>query len=150
MLVPAWPNCALLIAPLLAFNGLFTARLPEGLHTDKGVPPFLMVSENLLRVVVFVAPLWLALSLGRRGPLVLFGLGSAVYLASWVPALAGMALAQRLVVYLLRYATPLIWLLALAWMGRSWLFAAASIVFVALHTTHGALAHRSLKASCGV
>lgn len=51
----------LLVAPLLIFNGLFTAPLPPGLHHDKGVPSSLLLAENALRVLVFVAPLWLGL-----------------------------------------------------------------------------------------
>lgn len=143
--VPPWPNCVVLVAPLLVFNGLFTARLPDGLYHDRGVPSSLLLAENVLRVLVFVTPLWLALSLERRGPLVLFAVGSALYLASWGPGLADMAVARHLVVYLLPHVTPLIWLLALAWMGRSWPFAVASLVFVAVHTIHGVLAYRNLS-----
>ncbi len=61
-----------------------------------------------------------------------------------------MAVAHHLLVYLRPCATLLIWLLALAWMGRSWPFAAASVVLVVLHTTHGDLAHRSLVIDRGV
>jgi hypothetical protein len=143
--MPPWPNCLLLVAPLLAFNGLFTARLPAGLHHDEGVPPTLLLPESALRVVVFVAPLWLPLSFDRRGPLILFAVGSVLYLLSWIPALRASTAARRAAVYLLPYATPLIWLLAVAWMGASWPFAGASLVFFALHVTHGVLAHRNLE-----
>lgn len=145
--MPPWPNCLLLVVPLLIFNGLFTGRLPGGLYHDEGVPPALLLPESALRVLVFVAPLWLPLSLERRGPLILFAVGAALYLLSWTPTLADLPAARHLAVYLLPHATPLIWLLALAWMGASWPFAAASLVFFAVHTTHGVLAHRALEAS---
>ncbi len=79
--------------------------------------------------------------------LVVFSLGAVLYLLSWVPALADLEVARRMPVYLLPHITPVVWLLALAWMGRSWLFAAASLVFVGLHTSHGVLAHRVLQPS---
>lgn len=145
--MPPWPNCLLLVAPLLVFNGLFTARLPDGLYHDEGLPSALLLPESALRVLVFVAPLWLPLSLERRGPLILFAVGSALYLLSWIPALADLEGARHIAVYLLPYTTPLIWLLALAWMGASWLFAVASLVFFAVHTAHGVLAHRALDPS---
>ena len=145
--MPPWPNCLILVVPLLIFNALFTARLPEGLYHDEGVPQALLLPESALRAVVFVAPLWLTLSLERRSPLILFAAGAALYLLSWWPALADLAWARHLAVYLLPHATPLIWLLALAWMGASWPYAAASIVFFVVHTTHGVLAHRALEQS---
>jgi len=142
--MPPWPNCLLLAGPLLVFNAVFGTRLPEGLYHDEGVPSAIGLPESALRVVVFVAPLWLPLRLERRGPLVVFSLGAVLYVLSWVPALADLELARRMPVYLLPHITPVVWLLALAWMGRSWLFATASLVFVGLHTSHGVLAHRQL------
>ncbi len=144
-LIPPWPNCLLLIAPLLAFNALLAPRLPAGLHPDRGVPAFIMATENALRVLVFVGPLWLTLDIDNNGQIALFVLGSALYLASWAPALGDTALAYQPVVYMLPFTTPLIWLLAVAWIGHSWPFAVASLVFVAFHATHGVFAFRTLR-----
>ena len=43
---PPWPNCMLLVAPLLAFNGLFTGLLAEGLHHDEGVSSAILLAER--------------------------------------------------------------------------------------------------------
>lgn len=83
----------------------------------------------------------------RHVPLLTFAVGSALYLASWVPALKGLPLGRRRVVYFSPYVTPLIWLLAIAWMGRSWPFAVASFLFVAVHAAHGMAAYRCIGAS---
>jgi hypothetical protein len=53
----------------------------------------------------------------------MFVLGSTLYLASWVPPLIGSSVARHRIVYLSPHVTPLVWLLALAWMGDSWIFA---------------------------
>ena len=92
-----------------------------------------------------MSPLWLSLDLGRRGPLAMFVLGSTLYLASWVPPLIGSSVARHRIVYLSPYVTPLVWLLALAWMGDSWMFAATSLIFVVVHAAHGVFAHRKLS-----
>jgi hypothetical protein len=56
----------------MAFHGLFTEFFSEGLHHDEGVPAASLLAGNALRVVVFVAPVWL-LSRGRGiGPRMLF------------------------------------------------------------------------------
>ena len=140
--MPPWPNCMVLVAPLLVFSLVLARRLPEDFAGDGGIPRSLRFAENAFRAVVFVVPLWLDFDPARSGPLAWFAAGAALYMASWVPPLLGTSVARRRLVYLLPYATPLIWLLAVAWMGRSRPYTLASMVFVAVHTAHGILAHR--------
>jgi hypothetical protein len=138
-----WLNCLWLMIPLLAWNIVLGPKITdERILSDAFSPQWLLILENVTRVVVFILPLLIPLQLEDRMTkmgLVVYLAGSLIYLASWLPLLlapgsdwsmspAG-ALAPRL--------TPLIPFLGIALIGRSWPYAWLSLVFISLHTWHG-------------
>jgi hypothetical protein len=51
-------NCFWLRIPIFAWNAVFTSRLAqEGFQSDAGVPRSVLVTEQALRIAVFILPL---------------------------------------------------------------------------------------------
>ncbi len=127
-----------LIVPLLLFNLAFASRLPAWLSANV-VPRRLGWLEHGLRVVVFVAPILFPLGLQaphQRYGLALFGVGSLVYFASWVPILTipDSAWSRGLVGGLAPAYTPAALLTGIAWMGDSPAYGVSAALFVVVHT----------------
>ncbi|MCP4383915.1 MAG: hypothetical protein GY798_21325, partial [Hyphomicrobiales bacterium] len=124
-------NCFWLVVPALLWNVLFTARLTtDGLGGDTGVPSFILTAEMALRIVVFAGPILLPICfngrLGRVGSALLF-FGYGIYFASWLPHLtaSNLSFARSTAGAFAPYATPLVFLLGIALIGRSWLYGMA-------------------------
>jgi hypothetical protein len=142
-----WLNCLWLILPLLAWNGVLGPRITQdAITSDAHSPKWLLMSENILRVLVFALPMLMPLpGLVERqsglhwAGLVIYILGTLAYFASWLPLLfaptsgwgnspAGL-LAPRL--------TPYLSFLGIALLGGSWAFGIIAAGFILLHTLHG-------------
>ena len=140
-------NCFWLMLPLLAWNLVLGPQITDPCVTsDAHSPKWLLVAENIARMLVFALPLLIPLP---RGPgwqsalakvgLVVYILGTLVYCASWLPLLLAPAsawsnhpaglLAPRL--------TPFLSFLGIAFLGGSWLYGVIAAVFVIFHSWHG-------------
>lgn len=55
-------NAFLLLIPIFVWNALFWSKLPpeyEEKSFDRGVPKFLLILENIFRIVIFSLPLFM-------------------------------------------------------------------------------------------
>ena len=142
-----WLNCFWLLLPVFVWNGALTSRLPQaGFQSDAGVPQPILMAEWLLRIAVFVWPLFLPLrwhSRQNRVGLILYGVGLVIYCTSWLPLiyLPEAAWSTSAAGLLAPAYTPLIWLAGIALVGGSWPYGALSLLFVVAHLYHNVLAH---------
>ena len=136
-------NCFWLMLPLLAWNLVLGPHITqEKITSDAHSPAWLLLAENVTRILTFAFPLLLPLgwngTFGKIG-LAIYLVGTLVYFASWLPHLrmpvsnwsasAAGLLAPRL--------TPLIPLLGVALIARFWPYGMLAALFVFLHTWHG-------------
>ena len=136
-------NCFWLILPLLVWNILLGPRITDKrITSDAHSPRWLLIAENITRILVFALPLLIPLqakdTLSRSG-LIIYVLGTLVYFASWLPLLLAPhshwrnstpgLLAPRL--------TPFLSFFGIALIGSSWPYGLVSAVFIFVHTWHG-------------
>ena len=123
--------------PPLVWNVLFSAHLPERIHAGEA-PPWLTILEWVGRIGVLAYALFLPIRTDhpRFGVgLTLYIAGLVIYFASWlllVYAPAGLLESQSWL-YWGPAITPLIFLLGIALMAESWLYAAVSTLFIFFH-----------------
>lgn len=142
-----WLNGFWLILPLLGWNLILGPRITDPRVTsDAHSPKWLLIAENVSRILVFALPLFISLPRGlgwqsflARTGLAVYILGTLVYFASWLPLLfaptfawsnspAGL-LAPRL--------TPYLSFLGIALLGSAWLYGIITAAFIIFHTWHG-------------
>ena len=136
-------NCFWLILPLLACNMLLGARITDARVTsDADSPKWLLIAENLSRILVFAFPLLLPLQFTAAWSKAGFGIyiiGTLVYFTTWLALIfaphsdwtnspAGL-LAPRL--------TPFLSFLGIALIGQAWPYGLVAAVFILIHTWHG-------------
>ncbi len=136
-------NGFLLILPLLAWNLALGRRITqEAITSDAYSPKWLLIAENLTRILVFAFPLLLPLRLAavwNQVGLGVYILGTLIYFASWLPLLrrpesgwsyspAGL-LAPRL--------TPFLSFLGIALVCSAWPYGVIAATFISFHTWHG-------------
>jgi hypothetical protein len=138
-----WLNCLWLLLPLLIWNVVITPRITiKEVVSDAYSPTWVLVAENLTRILVFAFPILLPLQakdpLSRIG-LVLYLGGTLIYFSTWIPLLlAPYSVWSRSIVGLLApRLTPILPFFGIALIGYSVPYAFISALFVALHTWHG-------------
>lgn len=119
-----WPalryakNTGWLLVPVLLWNAALISRLPRAYSPEVfefGIPAFLAVAENSLRVAVFalpfLAPFELVTKFHKIG-IAVFGVGLAIYFMSWLPLISfpGSAWSLSAVGFLAPAYTPFVWL----------------------------------------
>lgn len=140
-------NCIWLLLPIIVWNAVFTSRLSqEGFKSDAGVPKPVLLTETVLRIAVFVWPLFLPLRWREPPSLagwLLFAAGTLIYFASWLPLIyrPEAAWSKSAAGLLAPAYTPLLWLVGIAVIGGSWPYALLSLLFVAVHVYHNILAN---------
>jgi hypothetical protein len=140
-------NCFWLILPLLAWNVVFGPRITQAAITsDAHSPKWLLIAENIARILVFGLPLLMPLPRGAdwqanltKAGLLIYIPGTLIYFAAWLPLLLAPAsawsnstpglLAARL--------TPCLSFLGIALLGAAWVYGVIAAVFIFLHTWHG-------------
>lgn len=146
-------NCMLLLLPIMAWNAIFSNKLP-GAYTaeifDKDIPAFISNGENVFRLIVFILPLLMPMrfeTAGQKLGLSLYITGTVIYFISW---LAQMVFPQSAwstgsFGFLAPAYTPLIWLIGIGLIGsslyfdspyRSWMYILLSAVFIGFHLSH--------------
>ncbi len=139
----AWLSCLWLLLPLLAWNLVLSPKITDPrITSDAHSPAWLLIGENITRLVVFMLPLLIPLQI--REPLSKVGLaiyliGTLVYFASWLPLLFAPASvwSNSILGLLAPRLTPFLPFLGIALIGRSWPYGALAAIFVLLHTWHG-------------
>ena len=136
-------NGFLLLLPLLAWNLALGPRLAlEAIISDAHSPKWLLMAENVSRILVFALPLLLPLDFKgdwNKAGLAVYGLGTLVYFASWLPLLLAPASAWSLSAagLLAPRVTPFIPFVGIALVCNAWPYGVISAVFTLFHTWHG-------------
>jgi hypothetical protein len=136
-------NCLWLILPLLAWNLLLGAHITqEAITSDAHSPKWLLIAENIARLLVFALPLLLPLQMKNiysKVGLLIYILGMLIYFSSWLPLLLapGSAWSTSAAGLLAPRLTPFLSFLGIALIGNSWSYGLISAVFIFLHTLHG-------------
>lgn len=148
-------SCGLLLIPAIAWNVAFTSTLmpaPAMSEFWRDIPAPLAFVENVLRAVVFGLPFAMPLQIAEqreRRALAVFVLGTLVYFASWVALMywPHSAWSESVLGSLAPAWTPIVWLPALAVLGRRlfwghgyrwWMYLLACLGFLAVHVGHAA------------
>ena len=136
-------NCFWLILPLLIWNLVLGPHLTQpAILSDAHSPKWLLILENLSRILVFALPLILPLQIrdgwGKTG-LTVYILGTLVYFASWLPLLLAPASAWSAspIGLLAPRLTPFLPFLGIAIIGLARPYGLVAAVFIFFHTWHG-------------
>lgn len=138
-----WTNCFWLILPLLAWNLLFGAKITQDqITSDAHSPAWLLGLENVFRLATFILPLCLSMKWdGRQGKIgmTIYMIGTLIYFASWLPLMYAPqgAWSQSIMGLFAPRLTPLVALLGVALIARSWPYGWVSTIFIFFHTWHG-------------
>lgn len=139
----AWLNCLWLIVPLLIWNLAYGPKITDPrITSDAHSPSWLLIAENMTRIMVFALPLLLPLQfkepLNKAGWLI-YIVGTLIYFASWLPFLfaPGSAWSNSTLGLLAPRLTPFLPFLGIALIGHSWPYGIFAAVFIAIHTWHG-------------
>ena len=150
-------NCFWLIFPVLVLNMLLARRLPRFYQAAvfDNVPNWIAAGENILRIVVFLAPIPMPLGISdgeQKLGLILYAVGFAIYLLSWLLQIRfpNSAWSRSRLGFMAPAYTPALWLAGIALTGRSlflpvpwspWIYAALGTGFLVFHNTHCWIAH---------
>ncbi len=149
-------SCGLLLIPAIVWNITLAGSLPPSFAPAefwRNIPVPLALTENSLRLAVFVLPFLMPLDLeaaSRIRALFVFTVGTFLYFASWLaliqfPSSAWSATALG---FAAPAYTPALWLLGIALYGRRlfwggfyrwWMYAVLAMAFLAAHILHTAL-----------
>jgi hypothetical protein len=138
-----WLNCLWLLIPLLVWNIILAPKITmEQVISDSHSPVWLLMAENIIRVIVFAFPLLLPLQIKNgmsKTGLVIYLAGTLIYFASWIPIIwaTDSVWSQSTIGLLVPRITPLLSFLGIALVGQSIPYAVMSVIFIALHTLHG-------------
>ena len=151
-------NGFLPLLPIFGWNIVLTPKLPAAYgakNFDRNIPRFILIGENLFRIVVFILPLLLKTGIGgKQGKtgLILYATGCLIYFLSWILLilLPGSGWSRSLWGFTAPAWTPLIWLTGIGLMADSWYFSvsyspwqymAPAAAFFLFHMIHSALAY---------
>lgn len=139
----SWTNCFWLIIPLLAWNLVLGAQLSDPrIASDAFSPKWMLVIENLTRLVIFIFPILLPLrwndALSKTG-LAIYLAGILIYFATWLPLLLApdSAWSNSPAGLLAPWLTPFLPFLGIAMVGHSLPYGVIAIGFIFFHTWHG-------------
>ena len=149
-------NALWLLAPVMALNVAFAARLPPAYQPEifwRDIPPALALAENGLRVGLFALPALIPLGWRSRSQwlgLGLFAFGFAVYAASWALLIVAPdgAWSRSGPGFTAPAWTPALWLAGLVVLADEsffprlrprWPLAVLATLFLACHFAHAAL-----------
>lgn len=146
-------NGFVLIIPIILWNIIFIPYLPSyyaPTSFNSDIPLWIIVGENLFRIVLFGFPLFLhvnfKLSFANRG-LVVYLFGVALYFLSWLAIILSPASmwSTSLLGFSASAYTPIIWIVGLSMMVNGyyfklhyskWHFLLPSLVLIVFHILH--------------
>ncbi len=146
-------NCMLLLAPIMAWNIVFSSKLPELYSPEvfwKDIPSFIANGENFFRLIVFIFPAFMPMQIKTKRQklgLWLYIAGTVIYFISWLAQMYFPQSAWSLSAwgFLAPAYTPLIWLIGIGLIGtrlyfsspyRSWMYIVTSVIFLGFHLSH--------------
>lgn len=149
-------NCFLLLIPIIIWNIFLIDLLPETYSRNvfwNNIPFLLLLSENLLKIIVFVFPLFLKISVDTKSNkygFVFYFIGIIIYFLSWILQIyfPFSFWSQSFIGYSALAFTPIIWLMGIGLIGNqsflrnknvSNIYIIFSVVFVFVHTYHSYL-----------
>ena len=138
-----WLNALWLILPLLAWNLVLGPHITlEAITSDAHSPKWLLIAENIARILVFALPVLIPLQMKDtlcKAGLTVYILGTLVYFASWLPLLLapGSAWSNSALGLLAPRLTPFLSFLGIALIGGSWPYGTIAAMFIFFHTWHG-------------
>jgi hypothetical protein len=113
-------NCFWLLIPILLWNILLAEKLPAPFLPQtfqKGIPGFISLPENILRVLLFGLTLLIPFSIKtktQRFGLLLYILGTVIYFGSWLLLIYNPENYQNVLLFMAPAYTPFIWLTGIA------------------------------------
>lgn len=161
MILPYFQNCFLLLLPILVWNVIFMKVLPQPFQKNifwHNIPPYIGIPENLLRIVVFMCPLFMKLSVSephQRMGLILYILGVCLYFWSWIGQIyfPKSAWSKSCWGFTAPAYSTFIWFAGIGLIGSTLfikipyhysLYLVISLIFVIFHTTHAYIIFKRL------
>lgn len=146
-------NCFLLLIPILLWNVILAKQLPQAFQSDifwDQIPLLVQYGENISRIIVFgltcFMPLQIVPATAKKG-IWLYIVGTVVYFGSWTLLIyfPTSQWSKSWWGFVAPAYTPLLWLLGIGLLGRSfyfnlpykrWVFIVSALVFLAFHIYH--------------
>jgi len=155
-------NCFLLLIPIFLWNILLVGYLPKTYSPDifwKDIPNWIGYSENILRIIVFVFPAFMILSLKSRIQKVGFGIylvGIIIYFLSWVFAILypQSNWSTSLIGFMAPAYTTIFFFVGIGLIGNktffkfsniSLIYIVLSLIFVIFHSAHTYVVFQNIK-----
>jgi len=154
-------NCFLLLIPLFLWNIILFDFLPKSYSPDvfwKDIPNLVGYSENILRIIVFVIPLVMVLSLKSRLQkigLSIYFIGLILYFSSWIILIISPESnwSQSLIGFMAPAFTTIIWFIGIGLVGNkaffkfpklTLIYISLSLLFVIFHSAHTYIVFQNL------
>jgi len=145
-------NCFILVIPVCIWNIIFMTSLPKGYSSNffwKNIPPIIGTMENILRIIVFIFPLLMPLSLEtntQKIGFIIYIVGVIIYFLSWIMQIyyTESAWSKSVFGFLAPAYTTIIWLVGIGLTGNklffnvnynSVIYVIIALLFVVFHTS---------------
>lgn len=154
-------NCFCLLIPVFLWNIILVGYLPKSYSPDifwKDIPKIVSYGENILRIIVFVLPLLMVLSLKtklQKIGLLIYFIGLVIYFSSWVIMIISpdSYWSRSLIGFMAPAFTTIIWFVGIGLIGNkaffkfpklSFIYIGLSLLFVIFHSTHTYIVFQNL------
>ena len=154
-------NCFLLLIPVFIWNIIFVNSLPKAYSPNifwKDIPVIVGVSENILKIIVFVLPIIMVFSLKKKLQkigFVIFMVGVILYFISWSFQIwfPKSLWSQSIFGFMAPAYTTIIWFVGIGLIGTkafikipylSIIYILISTIFVIFHSLHTYIVFQSL------
>jgi len=154
-------NCFLLLIPVIIWNLMFYKSLPQAYTKDifwKDIPAIIGNTENILRYIVFILPLFMTLTLDTKLQKIGLGIyvtGIIIYFLSWIFQLyfPDSFWSKSLLGFMAPAYSTLIWLVGIGIIGSvsfvkipfmSAIYIGVSVCFVVVRAVHAYLVFQRL------
>ena len=151
-------NGIFLTLPILLWNVIFASRLPAQFLPDifwKDIPNAVQYGENILRIFVFMMPLFFTFGISthnQKKGTAWYLAGIAIYFLSWLPHLfmPDSAWSTSMIGFMAPAYTPLLCLIGIGLLGERFYFPvryrpvyyiAPVVLFLIFHCTHSAIVY---------
>lgn len=154
-------NCFILLIPILIWNLLLTGYLPKSYSQEifwNGIPRYIGIAENILRMVVMVMPAIMIFSLKTTRQKVGLGFylgGTFFYFLSWLLLIIypNSLWSNSALGFMAPAYTPVVWLTGIGLIGNnsflnikklSPIYITIALLFVFFHTLHVYLVYQNI------